>query len=398
MNMSADSMPTVLMVMICLRCALGGAEKRYARVFEMFVAHNGCDHRLLINRSVLALLQAAGILTHHDAYLIILDPPSSRRKWLAAMRYVAYFVDSCWYVWQCWLAIGAIHPQIVHPLLTGIYLSLPGLLLHPQTRLVMSAYSYPFESSRDRHLFGIGLGATTKRFAMRLSKRIDALSATIRDDLVRRGIEAQKIQIAPGSFTDLTLCQPAPIKRKEVVFAARFVDVKNPLLFAHAIPILLRHHPDAHVWFLGNGPLETQIRQELNVAQHVTIRFEPQPTRVLNHSSIFVSLQSQENYPSQSLLEAMACANAIVATDVGETWRLVDETNGMRVLPSAEAVAAAIVALLDNPELPRLQQASRQRVLAHHTAERFYEYINSVYNNALGNTFGNKLDNVPKRD
>ena len=63
--MDAAALPTVLMVMLCLRCTLGGAEKRYARFFELLVAQAGGHHRLLINRSMLTLLQAAGILTHH---------------------------------------------------------------------------------------------------------------------------------------------------------------------------------------------------------------------------------------------------------------------------------------------------------------------------------------------
>src|SRR5262245_50146614 len=88
-SMAANAVPTVLMIMICLRCALGGAEKRYARVFEMLVATGGCSHKLLINRSMLALLQAAGILTQHLDHLIVLDPPATRYPWLAKRRRLA---------------------------------------------------------------------------------------------------------------------------------------------------------------------------------------------------------------------------------------------------------------------------------------------------------------------
>jgi glycosyltransferase involved in cell wall biosynthesis len=122
--------------------------------------------------------------------------------------------------------------------------------------------------------------------------------------------------------------------------------------------------------------------QESNITDHVTIRFEPRPTRILNRSSIFVSLQILENYPSQSLLEAMACGNAVVATDIGETWRLVDEKNGIRIPSSPEALADAIVNLLDDPHLSRKQQASRQRVLSEHTPERFFRHITHVYRQA----------------
>jgi glycosyltransferase involved in cell wall biosynthesis len=103
---------------------------------------------------------------------------------------------------------------------------------------------------------------------------------------------------------------------------------------------------------------------------------------VLERSSIFVSLQEGENYPSQSLLEAMACGNAVIATDVGETWRLVDDANGKRVASDAGAVADAIIALLDDPLLARRQMTSRRRILAEHTPERFLTYIGRVYRQA----------------
>ena len=115
----------------------------------------------MINRSSPERLQAAGILTHHDAFpLIILDPPSARAGggWLSG-PILANLVDVCWYGRRCWLAIRFVRPQIVHPLLTGVYLSLPALLLHPRSRVVMSAYSYQFVSHRDRRLFGVHLGA-----------------------------------------------------------------------------------------------------------------------------------------------------------------------------------------------------------------------------------------------
>jgi glycosyltransferase involved in cell wall biosynthesis len=382
-------MPSVLMIMLCMRCRLGGAEKRYARIFEMLVAQPGSQHKLLINRSMLDLLQAAGILSQHDSYLIVLEPPFRRcvqsrgAHWSSRfLQPVTWLLDAFWYTWQCWRAVRRCRPEIVHPLLTGIYFSLPTLLLYSQVRHVMSAYSSQFESYRDKRILSIGLGATIKRYAMQHCHAIDALSMSIRDDLVVRSIASDKIQVAPCSFTDLSLCRPALQKKKWVVFLGSFVDIKNPLLLAQAVPMVLAQNPDVHFYFLGGGYLQSQLEslvQDLNIASYVTIRFEPYPTRILNQSSIFVSLQDKENYPSQSLLEAMACGNAIIATDVGETWRMVDEANGIRIPPTVDAVADAIVELMKDPLLIQRGLVSRQRVLSEHTAERFLAYIVDLY-------------------
>jgi glycosyltransferase involved in cell wall biosynthesis len=79
----------------------------------------------------------------------------------------------------------------------------------------------------------------------------------------------------------------------------------------------------------------------------------------------------------------MACGNAIVATDVGETWRLVDETTGVRVLATPAALASAINQLLADPALAERQRAARQRVLAAHAPERFLAYMIGVYQHAF---------------
>jgi glycosyltransferase involved in cell wall biosynthesis len=227
---------------------------------------------------------------------------------------------------------------------------------------------------------------------MNRSHAIDALSGSIRNGLIERGIDGTKINVAPCSFTDLSLCRPAPHKEKWVVFLARFIDEKDPLLLARSIPQVQSRVPDAHFYFLGQGPLQEELEhclEEHQVAEHATIQFVAQPTDILNRASVFASLQVVENYPSQSLLEAMACGNAVVATDVSETWRLVDETNGRRVPPTPDAVAEAIIELLDDPRLAQYQAGSRKRVLTEYTPERFFEYITRVYQIVVGQALAN---------
>jgi glycosyltransferase involved in cell wall biosynthesis len=367
----AQKMPTVMMIMLCTRCALGGAEKRYARTFEMLVAHYPGPHKLVISREMLDLLQAAGILRNIEPNLIVLAAPFSGAT-----------LKALWYMWQCWRLVGRHRPQLVHPLLTARYLSLPALVLHPGVAHLMSSYSTRLKPERGRNKLLTDLSLPVQLFAFRRSRLIDALSWDIRDQLIEAGIDPDKINVAPCSFSDYSRCRPASHKEKSVVFLARFVAEKGPLLLAEAMAAVVANHPDVHFYFLGRGYLQPEIEAQVaaqQLADHVSIRFDPQPTDVLNRSAIFVSLQHFNNYPSQSLLEAMACGNAVVATDVGETHRLVDETVGLRIEPEAPALAEALNRLLDSPDLPRLQQTARARATTEHTPERFFEYINDVY-------------------
>lgn len=394
MDKRRDASLRVLMVMLCTHCMLGGAEKRYARVFKMLTEQSWIEQKLLINRRMLDLLQSAGVLTAREMqHLIVVDPPLRHlvRQTASHLPGRVFFWASrlqelLWYAWQYLRTVLRYKPDVVHPLLTAFYLSLPVMILKPQQRFMTSAYSNRFRPREDFHgTWAVGLATRLKLWILRHSRVIDALKESIRDELIDYGVDESKICVAPCSFTDSSVAEPSTRREKWVVFLARLIETKNPFLFIQAIPQILKVHPDAHFYVLGEGPLEEQLNsqvQAFGLLDHVTTGLEAHPAEILNRSSIFVSLQDQDNYPSQSLLEAMVCGNAIVATDVGETWRLVDESDGIRIAATPEALAAAVVALLDDPHLTELGQNARQRVLTEYTADRFLAYIMEVYRRA----------------
>ncbi len=101
---------------------------------------------------------------------------------------------------------------------------------------------------------------------------------------------------------------------------------------------------------------------------------------MLGEARVFVSLQRTDNYPSQALLEAMACGAAAVATDVGLTWKLVDETVGARVKAEPAAVAEAVLALLDHPDrADAMGRRARERVIRDHSMEKYLDYMEGLY-------------------
>ncbi len=100
---------------------------------------------------------------------------------------------------------------------------------------------------------------------------------------------------------------------------------------------------------------------------------------------MFVSLQRTDNYPSQALLEAMACECAVVATDVGQTSKLVDDRVGTRVSPDPSAVADAVCRFMeDSVQARALGREGRRRVLTTHSTDAYLDYVESVYAAATG--------------
>ena len=173
-----------------------------------------------------------------------------------------------------------------------------------------------------------------------------------------------------------------------VTWAGRLHYEKNPELFVEAAALIHQYCPGVRLALYGQGELEHRVqalvaRHRLNSALHLAHTADI--SGALARSAVFVSCQRFENLGSSSLLEAMACENAIVATDVGHTQEIVDETIGELVPPTPRDVARGVVGLLTNP--PRCREAgrrARERVLARYSPEKYVQRLLEVYATVAG--------------
>ena len=102
-------------------------------------------------------------------------------------------------------------------------------------------------------------------------------------------------------------------------------------------------------------------------------------TLFLRDLKFFLSLQEIENYPSQALLEAMASGCCVIASDVGETKKIITQNTGVLVDRNIEDIIVAIRRLSENWEMrTTLADAGHALVMRHHTIEKFYSYFVSV--------------------
>lgn len=168
-----------------------------------------------------------------------------------------------------------------------------------------------------------------------------------------------------------------------VVFVGRLASEKNPFLFIEAIARARREGSECRALLLGEGPLRADC--EALIARHglqdvVTIRFSSRPFDDLRRASIFVTLQTGDNYGSQSLLEAMGAGCAVLASDVGETARVVTAEVGVRTALSVEAVAAAIGALVRDPaRTRRLGSAAARVARTRFSADAYAAFLENTY-------------------
>jgi glycosyltransferase involved in cell wall biosynthesis len=270
--------------------------------------------------------------------------------------------------------------KILHTHNDSVYVF--GLHAIPGLTQIASLASIELRNYDPRGFFGRLLRLCLRRYDL-----IDCLSPQIRNYLRRIGISAEKIMVAPNSFVNVHRYRPTMKNSDSVVFATRLHDFKNPGLFVDAMERTYKVHPQAEFFLLGKGPLSGHIASRLSALRSgiiVHYAFMWDTSAVLNGSSINVHLQQEDNYPSQSLMEGMASGNAIIATDVGLTRRLVGESNGILIPPSdSGALVDAMIWMLKHPKVTlAMSKRSREKVLRGHTIARYLGYVNELYDRA----------------
>lgn len=219
-------------------------------------------------------------------------------------------------------------------------------------------------------------------YGLEKSDKIDFLSPFILEGLLKRNVNLNKasINFTPCSFSDYSKCIPDIKKEFLVSYAARIFPDKNPLLFLEAAKIIIGKYPFVKFRLMGAG--ESYLEKEINqfilqnkLKDNVSFGFHPNPPEVFAESSVFVSIQSSNNYPSQSVLEAMACGNAIIASDVGDTRMFINENSGFLIPLEVISLVNALEHLINNREIAlKLCKNAREYVLRNHTVEKCANY------------------------
>lgn len=196
-------------------------------------------------------------------------------------------------------------------------------------------YTYPGSNLTDSNIKGM----MSNFYGFLFADKIDILNPNIAQRVKNIFFwKTKKIFTTPGSVIDLTFYEPAPIdlKKNWLVFSGRFVEIKQVLKLLYMIPMI--HNTliknginNIRFYFLGEGEYENEMRSYIKSNSDlfrkidIKIEFHSNPQEILKYSKIFFSLQKYSNYPSKSLLEAIACGNLPIVTDIGETRKIANE-------------------------------------------------------------------------
>jgi glycosyltransferase involved in cell wall biosynthesis len=141
-----------------------------------------------------------------------------------------------------------------------------------------------------------------------------------------------------------------------VVMVARLDPEKDVPAFIYAAELVLKQHPDASFVIAGDGverpALEAMVKRHGLTGKMVFLGDITEVPALLRECAIGVLTPSRNEGLSNTILEYMAAALPVVATDCGGNKELVTEGEGGFVAPvgDAEQLAHALVDLLRKPE------------------------------------------------
>lgn len=349
---------------------LGGVEKRFFSYFQYILDKENDEYTVLISRSFLKAMRKD--LVSKDKRHKVIKYGFHWNKKGKLTRYIDY-LSLGWILLRLRLKkFDIVHFDTSASRMFRNFFRTRGR--------VISAVTSPkdwleeeISSSRFKEMVKSGFG-------------VDCLDSNIQNAIKQKYPEyINKIYVSPCSFIAASLPMVKAEKEHAISFVGRLIPEKGADLLLNALPEIIEK-TSYKVYILGNGCLKKKfesLMSENNWQDRVVLTYDENPPRYMQKTEIFLSLQRDENYPSQSLLEAMYCNNAIIATNVGLTGKLVASDNGILVNNSNELIDALCYFEANEGQLIDMRLKSYNKVTSNHTVDKFDDYLNSLYKQIL---------------
>jgi len=285
-----------------------------------------------------------------------------------------------------------LRPDVVHASLTlsPLDFSLPEICGELGVPLV-ATFHPPF-AARGLNFASSTQFLTYQLYAPCLSNydRVIVFSRLQQDLLVRLGVPAKRLCIIPNGVDTDRYCPGWSTLKQELHTDCLFI-YQGRIALEKNVEALLQAWKRAEMGscakllMVGNGPLAANLMTHYGPEQGVLwlgfVAQEQERIRLLQGSDVFV-LPSLVEGLSLSLLEAMACGLACVATDAGADGEVLEK--GAGIVLSAQGVATQLRTLLpmlaEQPEFRRiLGTKARQRVLERYTLSRNLDLLEALY-------------------
>lgn len=293
-------------------------------------------------------------------------------------------------------SLKQLRPDLVHASLTLSPLDfvLPEICEELKIPL-FATFHTPFDGKRRNLQSGRQL-LSYQLYAPFLARydRVIIFSKVQRNFLVRLGVPRQKVAVIPNGV-DIQKYSPGASTFKSQVNAQRLFVYQGRIATEKNVESLLKAWKQSNMGkssklvIVGNGPLSSALRpfygEEYGIIWLGFVAEEQQRIQILQAADVFI-LPSLLEGLSLSLLEAMACGVACVATDAGADGEVL--AGGAGIILNTTRVTSQLHTLLpllqDHTEWTALLgQKARNRVLERYTLSGNITQLEQLYQDVL---------------
>jgi len=290
--------------------------------------------------------------------------------------------------------LNEISPDIVHTHSYGYFHSdlLARLKRKSEWKLVMTSHGFP----PGRGIFRPVKKMYTKFIGRKTVKSLDvAIALSERDKGVFEDLDVKNVYVIPNGIS-IAMFENLPsrdifrdkykIKGRMILNVGRLEKIKGQKNLIEAFSNIIKDFPDTTLVIVGKdwGELKElkELVGELNLKDRVIftggIPYERMP-EVYSAADIFVLSSFDESF-GIVLLEAMACAVPIVATNVGAVPGVVSDA-ALLAEPNFNALYKEISNLLENEKLGKKLAENGKRRSTDFTWEKIAGKIVNIYSN-----------------
>lgn len=232
--------------------------------------------------------------------------------------------------------------------------------------------------------------------ALKKMDKVIAVSQSVFEDLLRRGVSRNKITTIYNGITfndsenqhaGTTVRTEHGVSENTFVIGAvgRLAPIKGYEYLIEAMASAAKNIPDWKLFIAGEGPLKDDLVRkiaECGLTSHITlVGYQSPVSRFLSMLDVFVMPSLSEGLPI-ALLEAMSCGKPVLASSVGGIKEVVTNGENGVLLPAgdSEKLAQAIVAMYRNRELrDNFSRRGKALVVERFTAATMARQYLSVY-------------------
>jgi len=254
------------------------------------------------------------------------------------------------------------------------------------------------------HGSGLARNRLEEKFQRALLQYCDSIICQRKEvvnKIISWGYNLDKVTILGGAAVDTEKYNPLSTKQNlspvKITFIGRLEDFKGPELLLDAIPIIIQRTSNVIFQFVGDGPKKISLLKkvkELNIEKYVSfLGARNDVDKILKDSDIYVASSPYENFSSLALFEAMSAGLAIVATDVGETKKLLEKKETMLLAkPTPESIAEQLLKLIQNPSLrQKLGRNARDLIVEEYSLLKLTKDQENLYIKVFKNYFSGRI-------